>query len=114
MSEHASQDLPDIWNGIEIKWAADWPPEPKAIATATKLLKALSGRAPLPASATRGYWPTVSLQWPALGIEVEALATHCELYHFRENELVGSEIPSFKPTKSGIAPLLDALSRSVG
>ncbi|MDJ0822221.1 MAG: hypothetical protein QNJ09_10495 [Paracoccaceae bacterium] len=110
MSGAAVDDLPAVWTGIEIKWSADWPPEPKAIATATKLLTALSGAAPMPASATRGYWPTVSLKWPALGVEVEALATHCELYHFCDGELVGEEIPSFKATKSGITPLLAALS----
>ncbi|WGW04820.1 hypothetical protein [Tropicibacter oceani] len=106
----AGPDLPDIWQGIDVKWSADWAPEPAAIKTATKLLSLLSEQAAMPISATRGYWPTVSLQWEGGQIEVEVFASHCELYHFKDGQLVGAAIPQFKASKAGIAPLLAALA----
>lgn len=105
----APTDLPEIWQGIEVKWSEDWAPEAASIKNATRLLKALLGKADFPKIASRGYWPTVSFKWITPSIEVEVFAGHCELYHFENNELVGASIPEFKASKTGITPLLVAL-----
>lgn len=102
-------DLPKLWRGIDIKWSDDWAPDPAAIKYATRLLGVLDGRAKLPSSATRGYWPTVSFKWEGTGIEVEVFARHCELYHYKGNDLIGDEIPQFRASIAGAAPLLAVL-----
>ncbi|WP_425098170.1 hypothetical protein [Tropicibacter sp. S64] len=103
-----SDVLPAVWAGIEIKWTPDWAPEPAAIKTATRLLGAIDGKMPKPASAARGYWPNVLFAWSTREVEVEVFASHCELYLFKDGNLAATDIPSFKATRVGIAPLLEA------
>lgn len=107
MSE-TSDELSGVWDGIDIKWSKDWAPEQAAVKTATRLLGAIDGKMEKPRSAARGYWPNVLFAWPEREIEVEVFATHCELYRFKDGNLAASDIPSFKATRVGIAPLLEA------
>ncbi|MFW2541004.1 hypothetical protein ACN2XU_00075 [Primorskyibacter sp. 2E107] len=94
-----------------MKWSADWAPEPAAIKTATRLLTTIDGKLPKPGTATRGYWPNVLFAWPRQEIEVETFASHCELYQFRDGNLLAPDIPSFKPTRVGVGPLLKAFGQ---
>ncbi|WP_136441809.1 hypothetical protein [Pacificoceanicola onchidii] len=108
MSGVKPSELPEAWDGIAIKWTEDWAPEPAAIKTATRLLETTKGKIPKPETAARGYWPNVLFGWPSREIEVEVFAGHCELYQFKGGNLTGTDIPSFKATRTGIAPLLAA------